>query len=322
VRRVQESLRIAVELCDARDGVIIWSDRFDGRLDELFELQDRIAIRVATSVVPHLRDQELSRALRKHPDSMTAYDLTLQALDLFHRVDRVSLEQAGELLERAISVDPNYGPAFSHLAGVRMRIIAQGWSTDEDADRALAAKRAHAALERDPNDPVALSIYGHIQSYLLKNYQIALQYLERALEVGPSCPLAWGFSSLTCGYLGEHEKGVTRAERALRLCPIGFDSCRYQHYLAQAYFLARRYEEAVAWGSMSAVLAPANISNLICLTASLVALGDIETARARGRDMLQLAPGFRYSLWRVRTPLEPEDAIRVADSLRLAGLPE
>ena len=99
-RVIRDSLRTAVELCDAHDGVIIWSDRFDGRLDELFELQDRIAIRVATSVVPHLRDQELSRALRKHPDSMTAYDLTLQALDFFHRVDRASLKEAGRLLER------------------------------------------------------------------------------------------------------------------------------------------------------------------------------------------------------------------------------
>src|SRR5262249_9633775 len=127
VRRARDSLRTAVELCDAHDGVIIWSDRFDGRLDELFELQDRIAIRVATSVVAHLRDQELSRALRKPPDSMTAYDLTLQALDLFHRVDRASLVEATRLLERAIAVDPNYGPAFSHLAGVGMRMIAQGW---------------------------------------------------------------------------------------------------------------------------------------------------------------------------------------------------
>ena len=280
---VRETLRIAVEFCEAQTGTVIWGDRFDGTLDELFELQDRIALRVATSVIPHLREQELSRARRKHPESMTAYDLTLQGLDLFDRVDRTSLEQSGMLLERAIAADPNYGPAYSQQASVRMRIVAQGWSTDEAADTAFAADRARAALEREPNDPVALAICGHVQSYLLKDHDAAQQYLDRALEVGPSCPLAWGYSSLTCGYLGEHDNAVQRAEYALRLSPIGPDSCRYQHYISIAHYLAERYQEAVAWGRSSAALAPANVASLTCLTASLVGLGDVEAVAVERR---------------------------------------
>jgi adenylate cyclase len=322
VRRARGSLRITVELCEAQTGAVIWEGRFDGRMDELFDLQDRIALRVATSVVPHLREQELSRALRKHPDSMTAYDLTLQALDLFDRVDRASLERSGRLLERAIAADPNYGPAYSHLAAVRMRIVTQGWSADETADRTVAAERARAALEREPNDPVALAIYGHIQSYLLKNFATATEYLDRALEVGPSCPQAWGFSSLLCGYLGEYDKAIPRAEQALRLSPIGLDSCRYQHHLSLAYYLADRFEEAVAWGRTSAALAPANISNLTCLTASLVALGDLETARSRAQEVLRLIPTFRLSAFRARTPQPPEVANRGAERLKRAGLPD
>ncbi len=220
-------------LCEAQTGTIVWVDRFDGAMTDLFDLQDRIAMRVATSIAPHLRERELSRARRKHPESMTAYDLTLRALDLFHHADRASLEHSGALLERAIAADPGYGPADSNMAAVRMRMIAQGWSADETADRTRAAEHARAALEREQNDAVALAIYGHIQSYLLKDYDTATEYLERALDVGPSCPLAWGFSSLTCGYRGDHDNAVPRAERAVRLSPIGLDACRFQHYLSQ-----------------------------------------------------------------------------------------
>jgi TolB-like protein/class 3 adenylate cyclase len=215
VRRSGKMLRIAAELSEAQSGQVIWADRFDGELTELFDLQDRIAMRVATAIAPHLRERELSRALRKHPGSMTAYDLTLQALDQLYRLDRASLEQARALLEQAISIDPDYGPAYSRLASLRLRWVAQGWSEDEIADRTMAASAARLAIERDRNDAVALAICGHIQSYLLKDYRVATDYLDRAMAVGPSCAWAWGYSSLSCGYLGDFPTAVARAERAV-----------------------------------------------------------------------------------------------------------
>jgi adenylate cyclase len=322
VRRARDSLRIAVELCEAATGSIIWVDRFDGGLEDLFDLQDRISVRVATSVAPHLRERELTHALRKHPDSMTAYDLTLQALDLFHRADRASLERAGGLLGQAIESDPNYGPAHSHMAALLQRIIGQGWSSDEAADSVTAADHARAAIDRDRNDAVALAVYGHVQGYLLKHYEVATQYLDQAMEVGPSCPLAWGYSSLTCGYLREYRSAVTRAEQALRLSPIGPDSNRFEHYLSQAYYLDDRYDQAVSWARASASHAPVYTSNLRCLIASLVAVGDVDEARAVGQELMRLVPTFRLSPYRIRTPLPPEVADRFVERLRRAGLPE
>lgn len=223
VRRAGAALRIAVELSEAQTGGVIWADRFDGQLADLFDLQDRIALRVATAIAPHLRERELGRALRKHPDSMTAYDLTLKALDLFYRMDRSSIMQARELLEQALQHDPEYAPAYSHMASLRMRWIAQGWSEDEQADRTMAAGAARMAIERDRNDALGLAIYGHLQSYLLKDYGVAQAYLERALVAGPSCAWAWAYSALTYGYLGDTATAVARSERAVRLSPVGAD---------------------------------------------------------------------------------------------------
>jgi adenylate cyclase len=322
VRRSRGSLRVAVELREAQTGAVIWVDRSDGKLVDLFNLQDHIATRVATSIAPHLRGRELARARRKHADSMTAYDLTLQALDLFYHADRDSLRRAGALLERAIAIDPNYGPAYSYMAALRMRTIGQGWSENDAADSAIAADYARKAIEREPNDPVALAIYGHIQAYLLKDFAAGMDYLERALSAGPSCALAWGFSSLICGYVGQYAKAITRAERAVRLSPFGLDACRYQHYLSQAYYLADRFEDAVAWGRMSVALAPANASNLCCLTASLVAMDNLPDAQGFARDLMRLVPTFRLSTFRARTPVIGEPGDRLGERLRRAGLPE
>jgi TolB-like protein/Tfp pilus assembly protein PilF len=322
VRRSGKMLRIAAELSEAQSGQVIWADRFDGELSELFELQDRIASRVATAIAPQLRERELSRALRKHPFSMTAYDLTLQALDQLSRMDRASLERARDLLQQAIVVDPDYGPAYSRLASLRLRWVAQGWSEDPMADAKEAASAARLAIERDRNDAVALAIYGHIQSYLLKDYGTAKDYLDRAMTVGPSCALAWGYSSLTCGYLGDYTAAVARAERAVRLSPLGPDAFWFEHFLSQAYYLDGRYEDAVAWARMSDAHSSANSANLRCLIASLVVLGELSEARLVGRRLLQLVPTFRLAAFRERTPLPGDVRDRFAERLKLAGLPE
>ena len=322
VRRSERALRIAVELTEAQSGQVIWADRFDGDLAELFDLQDRIALRVATAIAPHLRERELSRALRKHPASMTAYDLTLQALDLFHRLDRASITQARELLEQAVAHDPDYAPAYSHLASLHMRWIGQGWSEDEMADRRKAANAARLAIERDRNDAIGLAIYGHVQSYLLKDYTNAADYLNRALAVGPSCAWAWGYGSLTCGYVGDYETAVARAERGVRLSPLGPDAFWLEHYLSQAYYLIGRYEDAVGWGRMSAAHGGANTSNLRSLIASLVALGEMDEAHTVAQRLLQLAPTFRLATFLARTPLQGEVRDLFAERLRIAGVPE
>jgi TolB-like protein/class 3 adenylate cyclase/Tfp pilus assembly protein PilF len=322
VRRAGNALRIAVELSESASGSVIWADRFDGDMTELFDLQDRIALRVATAIAPQLRERELERALRKHPDNLTAYDLTLQALDRFYRMDRASLEQARELLEQAIAHDPGYATAYSHLASLRMRWIGQGWSTDEMADRAAAAHTARMAIERDRNDALGLAIYGHLQSYLLKDYELAQQYLERAMAAGPSCAWAWGYSSLTCGYLGDVPTAVARAERAVRLSPLGADSFWLEHYLSQAYYMAGRLDDAIAWGRMSAAHAGANTSNLRALIASLVAAGELDEARKLAQHLMRLAPDFRITTFRARTPLRGEVRDLFADRLRQAGVPD
>lgn len=320
LRRQGDALRLTVEL--ANHGGVIWADRFDGTLGSIFEMQDAIAMRVASIVAPHLRSHELARAHRKRPDSLTAYDLTLQALSLIHKLERRSFLDARRLLERAVECDAAYAPAYSHLASLGMQWIGQGWSDNENADCLAASHAAQMAIERDPSDAVALSIYGHLQSYLFRDYDGAHEYLKRALAAGPSCASAWAYSGLTLGYTGETARAVEHAEHAVRLSPLGIDAFWLEHYLSQAYYLAGRYQDAIAWGRASAAKGANNASNLRCLIASYVAAGQLAAAGLVARQLLELIPEYRVRLFRSRTPLCGEVRDLFATQLLAAGIPD
>ena len=322
VRRSNGSLRISVELDEAHSGSVIWIEKFDGDIKELFDLQDRIALRVAQSIAPHLRRRELDRALRKHPGSLTAYDLTLRALALIYKGERQALEQAMDLLRQAIVIDPAYAPAYSHLAAAHSRRVGQGWASDLAAESAAAAQYAQSSIDRDPNDPVALAIAGHVHSYLLRDYTAATRLLDRAVAAGPSCALAWGLSSLTSGYTGRHEAAISQAEWAVRLCPIGADAGRFAAYLAQAYYLVGQYEEAVAWARVAAADASTDAANLRLLIAALMANQKTDDAQHFRSKLLQIAPDFSLAAFRLRTPLPPPVREGLIARLHAAGVPE
>ncbi len=320
--RVGGRLRISTELADAASGAVISSARHDGVVTDLFDMQDRIAGEVVASIAPAVREQELTRAMRKHPDSMTGYDLVLQALDLLYRLEREPFDRARGLLQQAMAHDPGYAPAYSHAATWHTFRIGQGWSPNMEDDSAEAARCALAALERDRNDAVALAIHGQVLSYTRRDYDAALHFLDRAVTVGPSCHLAWAYSSATRGWLGDGPRAVEHARRALRLSPRDPFAFFMEHMLSQAYYVSGDYREAVAWGRRAAARNGMLTSNLRTLAASLAALGDAEGAREVARRLLAVEPGFRLGSFAARTPMRREVLEQLIPRLRAAGLPD
>ncbi|MBN8909029.1 MAG: hypothetical protein J0H99_20940, partial [Rhodospirillales bacterium] len=191
VRRASQGLRIRTELADASDLRIIRSDHYDGEAAGLFELQERIALQVAATLVPHVLEREMRRAMRKPPSSLTAYDLVLQAVDALFRITYKPFLRARALLQQAIAIDPDYAPAYSYAAYACIFLVGEGWSVDPEADARAAAELAAQAIERDPHDAVALAISGHVHAFLRHRFDDTVQALDRAIEVGPNCPIAW-----------------------------------------------------------------------------------------------------------------------------------
>jgi len=322
VHRAGTRLRILTELADAETGRAIRTDRYDGQPAELFDMQDRIAAQVVAALAPAVRQQELQRAQRKRPDSMTAYDLVLQALDLTHAFERDSFDRARGLLQQAIALDPHYAPAWSHAALWHMFRIGQGWSPDMQADAAEAARCAAAAIARDRHDARALAIHGHMLSYLQKDYEAATAALAEAIAAGPSCALAWALSGATRSYVGDGARAVAHAERAIRLSPLDPMVFFSEHLLSQAHYINGDMARAIEWGRKSAAKNGLLTSNLRSLAASLMAAGEVDAARRVARRMLAVEPGFRLGAFAARTPFQPAILAPFIDRLRAAGLPE
>jgi len=322
VRRAGGRFRVATELSDATGGDVVRSDRYEGAAQELFDVQDQIAGRIAASLVPAVRRRELARAARKHPENLTSYDLVLQALDLLYQLDQKKFMRARGLLEQSIALDPDYATAYSHAATWHMFRIGQGWSLNPAEDIAAAARCASAALERDRENAVALAIYGHMLSFSQRDLHTASHFLDRAVFSGPSSHMAWTLHSATRGYLADGPAAIESAQRALRLSPFDPFGFFTEHMLSQAFYVNGDYEEAVTWGRLAAGHNSLLTSNLRTLAAALVASGRVTEARHVGQQVLAVEPNFRLSHFAARTPLSPAILETHIPKLRLAGLPE
>jgi adenylate cyclase len=321
VRRSARNLRIQTELADVSDLSVIHSHQYNSSDANIFDLQERIATDVATPIVPHVRERELRRAMRKPARSMTAYDLVLQATDALFKITQIPLLRARELLLEAIALDPDYAPAYTYAAYCSILLFGEGWSTDP-ANAKAAADFALKAIERDPTDASALAIYGHVQSLILHDFETAMHFLDRAIEAGPNNPLAWSMSSATCGYLGNGKLAVERGERGLRLSPRDTRVFWSQSMLGQAFYIDEDYEKAIVWTRRAFGVSPTAIFNLRTLIASLVAQGDLREAAATAQRLLQLFPGFRLGPYAARCPFRGDLLVTWIERLRLGGLPD
>jgi class 3 adenylate cyclase/TolB-like protein len=179
-------LRITAELTEAESGHVIWADRFEGPLTDILELQDRLSREMTKRVVPYVRQIELQRARAKRFEDLTAYERTIRAIDHLHRSSHEDYQLARDLLDSAIQLEPQYVAPRAWLAYWHVRRVGQGWSPDAKQDSVDAKRHAEAALEIDHNDPWALSVYGVVAAYLLKDLETAIARYDRALAINPS----------------------------------------------------------------------------------------------------------------------------------------
>lgn len=321
VRRSGKVVRITVELEDAATRQTIWAETFDGELARIFELQDSIAVRTAGAIAPHVRERELHRSLRKSDHSISAYDLCLRALSRLYGRERSALTEAEALLRQAAAQDSSYATPHSHLAYLHILRLARGWAANDHEERVAGYEAARHASELDGSDALALAIYGQLHGYLRKDHEAALELLNEAVAISPSCALAWTFGSFTSGILGDTASALDRARRAVRLSPIGPEAGPWhEHGLSQAHYLAGEYDEAIEWAQIAAKHGGQS-SNLRCLIAALVAAERLQDAQMVATRFLEANPRFHCGTFRAYTPLRGAVADLFVERLRQAGLP-
>ena len=323
MRRSPTTVRVTVELSDAENGITIWADTSEDSLNELFTVQDGIVRRIVAGIAPHIREEELRRALRRHPESMSAYDLTLQALHLMEQLDPAIFGQARGLLGRAMEIDPRFAMPVAWAVWWHVRWVGQNWSTSPEEDRQSAALLAERAIALDPQSALALAMQGHLRSFLFHDYDNALLYFDRAIAVGPNHSIAVILYALTLAYVGRGEEAVRYAEYGLRLSPLDRGLFLFHNVLAWTNYSKGTYDEAVKWARLSANEAPAFTANLRVLIASLAAVGLLDEARAAAGQMLRFEPDFSLARYeRTRQPFRDGPVkVRYLNHLHSAELP-
>jgi adenylate cyclase len=322
VRKSERLVRVSVELSDAGTGASLWGEKAEVSYGELFDVQDRLVRRIVAGIAPNVRAAELRAAMRKRPQNVTAYDHTLRALHVIHALDARTFMQAREYLNQAMEADPEFALPFAWAARWHNLHIGQGWSTNPEEDNTRALELAARAIELDRNNALALATYGHLRSYLMRDYASAMVYFERALAAGPNSSIAWVLSSGTLSYLGRGEEAVRHAQHGLELSPFDHSLFYSYMFLALAHYTNGSFEEAVKWGRLSLIENGSYTSMHKIQIAALVAHGNMDGARAVAASMMKLEPRFSLAKFEDRLPIEQPMRAQFVQRMREAGLPE
>jgi adenylate cyclase len=243
VRKARDTVRITAQLIDAATGAHLWADRFDGSLDDVFELQERVAISVAGVIEPALVAAEIVRSTERPTNDPTAYDFYLRAFAQMLTWRQEAIAAALGLLDKAIERDPNYGPALVRSALCHAQLHANGWSKDQDGSRDRGIDLARRALGVAAEDPFVLATAAYVLAYFGEDIDAAMALVDRALTLNPSSARGWMISGWLHLWAGQPEAAIGHIENSLRLDPLTRTGGPFMT-IGVAHFFARRFEEA------------------------------------------------------------------------------
>jgi TolB-like protein len=320
VRRARDRVRITAQLVEASTGAHVWAERYDRPYDDLFALQDEIALSVVGAIAPSLRRAEIERVKRKRPDSLDAYDLVLRAQPDVDSGMPQQVTRALALLERAIALEPGYALAHGNAAMCHHCLFLRAGL--QEVERAASIRHARSAIVHGQDDALALTWAGFSLGMDAHDRAAAFTALEAALAISPSSALTYILGSVMLAWGGNAERAIEWSERGLRLSP--FDSWAWAAFDAQAlsHFHQGRHEEAAHAAYRSVQANSAHSITYVQLAAALAALGRLEEAKAAAARVVELHPTFRYGRQFSGVNCAPALAASLGDALRAAGLPE
>jgi len=321
LREADDRLRISVQLIDAGSGDHLWADRFDDKLDNIFDLQDRVATRVATAIQPKLEHAESERAKRKPPAHLNAYDFYLRGIASFGQYTQGSNEEALCFFLRAIEIDPKFAAAYGMAAQCYGRRHWNRWMQSRSKEVAEAVRLARMAIDLGSDDPDALWSGGGILHTLGGDPEAGIVFIERSCALNPNLAQAWAAAGWVRIRMRDPEPAIAHLAKAMRLSPLDRRMFSWHRGTALAHFFAGRNEEAQLWAERSMSEKPISLPTLHIATVSNALTGRIERARALMVRLRELDPHFNLANFfkDFGHYARPEDHARFAEGFRLAG---
>jgi TolB-like protein len=323
VRKAANRLRITGQLIEASTGVHLWADRFDGDLEDVFELQDRVASSVIGAIGPKLEQAEIERAKRKPTERLDAYDYYLRGMASVYHWTKDSVGEGLRLCYKAIELDPDFAAAYGVAAWCYFWRMANGWMSDRERETAEVARLVGRVTESGRDDAVALSFGGLALGYVTGDAESGIALSDRALMLNPNLAAAWSASGHLRACHGDPDVAVEHLAHAMRLSPLDPLFFFMQSFTAFAHFIAGRYDEAWPLAEAASREQPYFLSGIRIAAVCNIRAGRKDEARRCIARALHLDPALRISNLKDRVGrIRPEYFAKYVEALRLAGLPE
>jgi DNA-binding SARP family transcriptional activator/Flp pilus assembly protein TadD len=316
-----KAYQISVRLLDlAQYAQPVWSHRFELEVGELHRVDELVTARIVGQIDPVILHIEGQPRRRSH---YGATGLLLLAIPLIHSAERGKFEEAGELIERALALDPDDAMVATWAAHWQVFSVGQGWSERPASGIAAAQRHALQAIKLDPDNAEALGIYAHICAFLDKDFDSAIYYFDRALRLNPNLAYIWAFSAMTYCYVGEPQEALRRLQRYRELAPFDPYYMWYEVFFTVTYMFIGDYEQAVTVGRRAVRHTPGFSNAYKPLIAALGHLRRREEAKPYIEKLLELEPNFSIAKFAEVYPIKrASDRDRYIMGLRLAGVPE
>lgn len=318
-----QRLTVHAELAEVRNGCTLWAGVIRGGVQDPFSGEGQMVQELVEHVADAMLQRELDRSRTLPLPSLESYTLMLGAVTLMHRCTTQSdFDRASEMLRQLADRHRRHAAPHAWLAKWHVLRAVQGWSPDPEADVRAALDCVNRALDRHPNNALAMTMLGQVHGYLRKDPATAAHYYEQALAANPNEPLAWLYTSTAHAWRGRPAEGIVAGERALQLSPL--DPLRYYFdtLVSVAHNVAGNYDEAIRLCRRSLRANRAHTATYRGLAIAQALSGRLDDARATVRQLLQLEPQFTLRLHALRYPGRSDAHAEVfAKALAAAGVP-
>jgi adenylate cyclase len=279
-----------------------------------------VTVAVVCAIQPKLLQAEIAMATRRRPESPTAYDFFLRAVQQSILVTHEGVAETIRLAHRALELDPGFDRAAG-LAGVyHMQNVLQGYAADPQFDRKEAVRLSRLALSIDDGDPDTLAWAAGISAFMVGDIESSIDMADRAVALNPNSFNAWNGRGWVYKIAGQPEEAVRNFERAIRISPVDPRLSLLFAGMGLAFTELRRFDEAIVAGKKALRQNPSLLVAYRCLAAAFAHLGRHAEAREAAARLLEVDPAFTISTWIARGG-QSNSKLQI-EGLRKAGLPE
>ncbi|UPK30589.1 adenylate/guanylate cyclase domain-containing protein [Bradyrhizobium sp. 195] len=327
VRKAGARLRITGQLIDVANGAHVWADRFDGALDDIFDLQDKITLQVVGAIAPELDRSEMERASRKSTGNLDAITEYYRGLPRVHfPISHEKNDAAIGHFNNSMTLDPTFAPAFGGAAACIAWRRAFKWPRDDAQDNAQLLQLAQRVKELGTDDAFALYVIGFALFFCCADYDAGIEMVDRAIQSNPNLAGAYSSRGFLRVWDGQGDAAIADFEQAMRLSPRDPFTFNTMIGLAFGYCNAGRYEKAAAWADKSIrAFPPDYLSGWLVAVFCYVSAGRVEDARKLVAECVRLSSQWRRSTineWEWNGVRQAELRKKMVEAFIEAGLPE